>query len=288
VTDVSVVIPCRDAAGTLGEQLSALAAQRFAGSWEVIVADNGSTDSSRAAAEAHAPALPSLTVVAAGGRRGPGHARNAGAAAARGAKLLFCDADDVVADGWLAAMARALDEHGLVASRFDFARLNPGWTTRRRSHPQEHGLNPYDYPDFLPHAGAGGLGVRREVHEAVGGFDETLPMLEDTDYCWRVQLQGVPLVFAPDAVVHVRDPRRLRGLFLQRYRLGRYNVLIYRRYRTRGMPRLEVAESLRRWAGLVLRTPLLFSRHGWSAWIGALGWRLGRLDGCLRYRTLAL
>jgi GT2 family glycosyltransferase len=288
VTEVSVVVPCRDAAATLGEQLAALAAQRFDGRWEVIVADNGSTDGSRALAEAHAAALPSLTVVDASVRLGPAHARNAGAAAARGAKLLFCDADDVVGEGWLAAMARALDEDGLVASRFDFQRLNPGRATRHEGHPQERGLNPYDYPDFLPHAGAGGLGVAREVHEAVGGFDEGLPMLEDTDYCWRIQLRGVPLVFVPDAVVHVRDPRRLRGLFLQRYRLGRYNVLIYRRYRGRGMPPLRLAESLRRWAGLLVRMPTVLGRRRRSAWIASLGWRLGRLDGCLRYRTLAL
>src|ERR1051325_686166 len=38
---LSVVIPCLDAADTLPGQLAALAAQSYAGEWEVIVADNG-------------------------------------------------------------------------------------------------------------------------------------------------------------------------------------------------------------------------------------------------------
>lgn len=286
--EVSVVIPCRDAADTIGEQLTALAEQSWDGPWEVVVADNGSSDRSREIAEAHAGRLPSLTVVEAGDRRGPGHARNVGVAESTGRKLLFCDADDVVGTGWLAAMVEALDDHEFVASRFEFERLNPSRVAAERTHPQERGLNPYTYPDFLPHAGGGGLGVLRRVHESIGGFDTTLELLEDTDYCWRIQLRGVPLVFVADAVVHVRDPHALDDIFSQRYRLGRANVRIYRRYRGRGMPRLRFIESLWRWAGLLLRVPRLLTGRGRSAWIGALGWRLGRVDGSIRYRVLAL
>ena len=41
---LSVIIPCRNAAGTIQETLRALAGQTWPGEWEVIVADNGSTD----------------------------------------------------------------------------------------------------------------------------------------------------------------------------------------------------------------------------------------------------
>ncbi|HET9225168.1 MAG TPA: glycosyltransferase, partial [Thermoanaerobaculia bacterium] len=43
---LSVVIPCLNAEATLGDQLEALAGQGWSGEWEVIVADNGSTDGS--------------------------------------------------------------------------------------------------------------------------------------------------------------------------------------------------------------------------------------------------
>ena len=41
---LSIVVPCRNAAHTIGHTLHALAEQSWPTEWEVIVADNGSTD----------------------------------------------------------------------------------------------------------------------------------------------------------------------------------------------------------------------------------------------------
>lgn len=285
---VSVVVPCYNAEGTLAAQLAALAraGERWVGEWEVIVADNGSTDRSRAIAESFTGQIPRLRIVDAGGSPGPGHSRNVGAAAAEGDVLLFCDADDRVDPGWIDAMARALVEHDFVASRYETESLNPDWATRR--HPQETGLNPYDYPPYLPHAGGGGLGIRRRLHEEIGGFDEELPALEDTDYCWRLQRSGVEMAYVPDAVVHIRFRHRLGGVFRQNYSYGRYNVLIYTRYRPRGMPRLSPWAGPVRWFKLLLTWPKVLIASQRAPWIAQLGWRLGRLDGSLRYRVWAL
>jgi glycosyltransferase involved in cell wall biosynthesis len=285
---LSVVVPCRNAEGTLGEQLAALerAARHWPGELEVIVADNGSTDRSRPVAEGFRDRLPGLQVVAAGGRLGPGHSRNVGALAARGEGLLFCDADDRVDEGWIRALGEALMKHALVASRYDTARLNP--PRARRPHPQETGLNPYTYPPYLPHAGGGGLGVLRDLHLAMGGFDESLPALEDTDYCFRLQRAGHRLMFVPEALVHVRLRGDLAAALRQSYLYGRYNVLIYRRYRPLGMPPLPWAAGLARWGKLLLGAPWALSRRHRYGWVAQLGWRLGRVDGSLRYRTWAL
>jgi cellulose synthase/poly-beta-1,6-N-acetylglucosamine synthase-like glycosyltransferase len=284
---ISVIIPCRDDSGTLGEQLEAVARQSWPGPWEVIVADNGSTDGSRDLAEAFRSRLGRLRVIDASARRGPAHARNRGAEEAAGEALLFTDADDRVGDGWLAAMGAALRGHPFVAARYDAEALNPPAVVRSRTNPQRESLIPYDYPPFLPHAGGSSLGVRRKVHEAVGGFDESLPALEDTDYCWRIQLRGTELVFVPEAVVHIRYRERPGGLFHQSCRFGTYNVLMYRRYRPRGMPRLPWHAGIARWVKLLLTTPKLLVPRTRAAWLGQLGWRLGRLRGCLRYRVLA-
>src|SRR5689334_1914994 len=79
---LSVVIPCLNAAATLGVQLEALIGQSWPGGWEVIVADNGSTDGSREIVESYRGRLPDLKLVDASDRRGQAHARNLGAAAA--------------------------------------------------------------------------------------------------------------------------------------------------------------------------------------------------------------
>src|SRR5688500_9296124 len=97
----SVVVPVRDGAATIGEQLAALAQQDFPGSWEVVVADNGSRDGTADVVRSFRDRLPGLRLVDASARPGASHARNAGAAAATGEVLAFCDADDVVDPGWL-------------------------------------------------------------------------------------------------------------------------------------------------------------------------------------------
>jgi glycosyltransferase involved in cell wall biosynthesis len=285
---LSVVVACLDAEATIGGQLAALAGQGWDGEWEVIVADNGSRDGSRRVVEGFRERVPGLRLVDAADRRGPAHARNVGAAAARGEAILFCDADDEVAPGWLAALAAALADHDLVASRYEFTKLNPPWVHGARPESQSAGLNPYTYPPFLPHAGGGGLGVTAALHRSVGGFDEELRVLEDTDYCWRLQLAGTPLVFVPDAVVHVRSRSDLAGMFRQNLRFGDGNVAIYAKYRSRGMPRLGPGPGLLRWAKLLAGLPRLATSAGRAAWLSQLGWRLGRLKGCLEHRVAAL
>ncbi len=285
---LSVVIPCLDAAGTIAQQLDALVGQSWPGGWEVIVADNGSTDRSREIVESYRDRLPGLKLVDASDRRGQAHARNLGAAAATGDAFLFCDADDVVAPGWLEGMGRALAAHEFVACRYDNEKLNPVWVQRTHLNPQKDGLTAYDYPPFLPHAGGGGLGVRRAVHEAVGGFDESMPALEDTDYCWRIQLAGYSFHFVPEAAVYIRHRHDPRSIYRQGVSYGLHNVLIYKKYRPRGMPRLGWLPGALRWAKLILKTPLMtLTREGRSRWLWQLGWRVGRVKGCWRFRVMA-
>ena len=67
---LTVVIPVRNSAGTLGEQLDALARQTFEGDWEVVIADNESTDSSCEIAKAHVGHRGRLRVIDASQRKG--------------------------------------------------------------------------------------------------------------------------------------------------------------------------------------------------------------------------
>ena len=186
---LSVVIPCRDRERVIGQQLEALASQRFDGPWEVIVADNGSTDGTREVAESFRDRLPGLRVVDASARRGPGHARNAGARAARGESLLFIDDDDEIQPGFLAAMAAALETHDFVASARDMEKLNRSPIQRLRANPQRDGLQRAWYAPHLPFSGGSGLAIKRALHDRVGGFDETMRYGQDNDYCFEVQLE---------------------------------------------------------------------------------------------------
>jgi hypothetical protein len=228
--ELSVVIAAYQAEATLGQQLDALAAQQVPFRWEVVVADNGSTDGTVALARSYADRLP-VRVVDASARRGAGAARNVGVTVARAPAVAFCDADDVVAAGWLAAMHDALREHAFVAGAFEGRRLNDDAALRSRVLPQQDGLQESAHLPGLRHAGAGNMGLRTEVFRAVGGFDPGALYLEDTDLCWRVQLAGVPLVHLPAAVVHVRLRGGLRASARQGYDYGTGERWLALRYR---------------------------------------------------------
>jgi glycosyltransferase involved in cell wall biosynthesis len=234
---ISVIIPCFNAANTICQQLDALCNQSLS-PWEVIVADNGSTDGSQAIVEQYKNRLPNLQLIDASGQRGASHARNKGAQAATGEYLAFCDADDVVSPQWLAALNDAFHEHDFVASCFDYQLLN----STANSTVQASSLQNFRVP-FLPFAGGCGLGVKRQLHEMVAGFDENMTHLEDVDYCLRIQLLGTPLTFVQNAIVHIRYPASAKhsfaaarkASFQHGYNWGNGLAKVYKRYKANGM-----------------------------------------------------
>lgn len=282
---LSVIIPCASRFDLLVEQLEALSGMSCPEPWEVVVVDNGvpRPEDFEAVLARFECQLPSFRVVMATERRGAGYARNVGASHTTGDKLAFLDADDVADVGWLAAMARALDEHAVVASRWDVERLNVGGVLASRRNGQAEGVRSYDYPPFLDHAGGCGLGVRRAAFVGVGGFDERFVLLEDTDLSWRLQLAGHELWFEPDALVHIRFRPTTRGSFWQAFGYGKYNVLLYKRYRHRGMPKLSVVDGLFSLWKQLRHLSWLRQRGGWARYSRSLGFVLGRVGGSLLF-----
>jgi glycosyltransferase involved in cell wall biosynthesis len=283
--EVSVVVPAYNCASWLEAQLDALWNQEGAPPFEVVIVDDGSTDGSVAVAESYRDRFAALTVISQSHVGNVASSRNTGVRRSTGRKLLFCDADDVVGSTWVAGLAAALDVHHFVAGPMEFDRLNPVWVRSLIDARQTDGLQTGD-PPFLPYAGGGTLGMRREAFEAVGGFDPTMPSLEDTELCFRAQLQGFDLVFVPGAVVHVRLRNSLRTLYRQGRSWGYGTAALHRRFLEHGMP---LPSRTRHLGGWILALPRLlssFDRVRLARWVFAQGWRAGRLRGNLRYRLL--
>lgn len=147
---------------------------------QVVIADAGSTDDTRVVAVAHG-----ATVVA-GGR--PAAGRNAGAAVATGDLLLFLDADDELDDDFIAsALEEFADRRLAVATSF----VEPIERDPRNIFATEV-VNLYlDVMQYVaPHAPGFCILVRRDVHEVIDGFDETVVLAEDHDYVQRAAEHG--------------------------------------------------------------------------------------------------
>jgi hypothetical protein len=286
--DISVVIPCYNAARWLPMQLESLSKQDYSGSWEVILADNGSTDASVMVARAFADRFSSFKVIDASAIRGSSFAYNTGAAMARGRVVAFCDADDVVGSGWLAAMATALKTHPIVAGPFEIGELNEPWATRGRKMPQQDGLQGLDSPPFIPHAGSGNLGFNREAWVGSGGFAVDMPVFGDTDLCWRVFQRGYNIYFEPGAVVHIRLRTTLWQMWRQAYSYGCALAELHTRHGLNGSSSVPTAGVGRRRQFIarawLLSLPLrAWNKGGLARLLWEYGWRAGRLAGHHRF-----
>jgi GT2 family glycosyltransferase len=286
---LSVILATWNGAATVREQLDALARQRCHVPWELVVADNGSTDGTQEVVREYLRTVPHLRTVDAGARRGQAAACNIAAQVAEGDALVFCDQDDVVQDGWLAAMAGALAHHHLVAGAIRFldeAEAGPGRCGPAAPTTAERSRTGYGFFGFLPYGLTANLGVSREAFERVGGFDESLPT-EDVDFCWRVQLRGFPLHFEPAAVVFKRRRAGLADAWRQHYRYGLAHPALFRRYRSHGMPR-GLGRAIRRWGWLCLHVVDLMDRRRRGTWVRVAAGQVGRLVGSIRARALYL
>lgn len=288
--DLSVVLPTKNGAGTISRQLDALAGQSWGGDWELVVSDNGSTDATREIVEGYRDRIPRLRVVDSSGVAGPAHACNAGAREAHGSMLAFCNDDDEVAADWVRAMAEAVERHGFVAGRLEHDRLNEPWMIAVRGRPQSEGLVFWPLGDRFRYGFACTLGVRRDLHERIGGFDEQLRAGEDMDYCWRLQQLGVELHFAPEAVTHYQFRRGLRSTFSQARAYGEADVRVYLKHRRNGLPPIEHPwrAGLRGWGRVVSRLPGARSRAGLGLFLWELGWRVGAAKASVRERVVVL
>jgi glycosyltransferase involved in cell wall biosynthesis len=282
--DVSVVLPFRNAAPTIIEQLEALADQDFSGRWELVAVDNRSGDDSRRLVEGFSDRL-DVRVVEATERLGGGYASNVGARHARANKLVFVDADDVVAPGYLSAMAAALDRHEFVTAAFDQKTLNPAWVRAAHGPPWRSDEEPLvDQFGVLPNAGAS-MGITRRLLESAGGFPDDLPRMYDIALSWEVQFAGTPLQFVPDAVYRVRYRDNLLDLFRQGLAGSSCAPLLYKRYRNVGMQRRTTVEVVKSWARLARDLSRARTKADLAPLGVRLGRELGRLSGSVRHRV---
>lgn len=208
--EVSVLIIVRNGAATILRQLDALAEQVGAPDFEVIIADNGSTDGTSSIVRAWCRngigAISGVRLVDASARRGIPYTRNVAAVASRGRLLAWCDSDDRVHPGWVRAYSENVTTEVAGGPYFfvdhsgkPISGMTPG------------GLLPTRY---LPYFSNCNLAINRRAFMAVGGYDESLPPYgaEDLELCWRLQESGHAIVVIPEASIDYTMSNRRQKL----------------------------------------------------------------------------
>ena len=287
---LSVIIPCFNAGELFRCQLEALSLQTWNSAWEIIVADNGSTDQSVAIAEEYRESkLPNLRIIDASARRGGSYAINAAAKVAKGDALALCDADDEVAPNWVAAMGDALAEWDFVAGCCDLKKLNETWAIKARFGGRDqdtwaHGLLQSKLSPLYPFASSCNLGVKKSIHKIIGGFDESLLTCYDAEYCRRAQIKGISLQYIPDAVVHYRLRDTLMGIYKQAYSYSKYRVLIYDKYKSTDVFSRPLKDGVMAWKLLAKGFLKIRNKADLALWLNSLGWRMGYEHGISEFK----
>jgi glycosyltransferase involved in cell wall biosynthesis len=200
VIRLSVVIATRDRAAFLERALDSLAVQRAAPAFEVVIADNGSSDGTRALVEARRASAPHPIAYAFVPEPNRGAARNAAIALARGAIVVFVDDDVSLPPHFLAAHAAAHAGTFPVAASGPILNV-PSYDARPA-------------PTWVNYSGAFfctcNVSVPRASLVAVGAFDEEFDLYgwEDTELGLRLRAFDVRRAFAWDAYLwHVKPPQ---------------------------------------------------------------------------------
>ena len=186
--DFSVIIPCFNAAGTLGETLEALRAQTHR-SWEAICVDDGSRDETREIVRDFARRDPRIFLVCNPGK-GPSDARNyAARSLTNGGLIAFCDADDIWVPSKLADLIIAFKDTTVdaVFGRIAFFRACKDDATVLSTVPRTD-LSIRMLLGENPVCTMSNVTVRKDVFAASGGFDPTIVHNEDLE--WLIRLVG--------------------------------------------------------------------------------------------------
>jgi len=206
---ISVIIPALNEADMIGGCLESLAQSDFpADRFEVIVADNGSTDNTVEVAESYAHRLqltvlkrPAVTV---------SRLRNLGAATARGEILAFLDADCLAPRDWLRNLQRHSSAEGSgVVGGYIAILPDSRWVARAW-----YGSGYAPRSGEVSYVPAGNLAMQRASFLKIGGFGQELRTAEDFDLCLRARGAGFPVRGAAElAVLHLRTPQTLMQFY---------------------------------------------------------------------------
>lgn len=202
---ISIIVPVYNAKTTLQRCLNCLLQQTIP-DMEVILVDDGSTDSSGAICDDYAIIDKRIRVMHQS-NKGVSAARNLGLQMAVGDQIAFCDADDWVDKDWLECMIQKMDETTLVISSIrafteDGVTFHTGKSLRGDIKQCLSFLKQRDVLGYLFNK----LFDARVIREHNLQFDERFRFREDEDFVLKYAQYMTSIVFLEKAAYNYQKP----------------------------------------------------------------------------------
>lgn len=229
---VSIIIPTYNGATRIGNCLRALGSQKSNREAEVLVIDDGSTDSTAEVVRGY----PGVRLIVQA-NAGPAAARNRGALEARGAILIFTDDDCLPQPDWLEALLAPFSDPEVVG-------VKGAYRTRQRSLAARFVQVEYEDRyrimaavediDFIDTYSAAFV---RERFLEMNGFDTSFPVAcaEDIELSYRMSVRGWKMRFAPLAVVYHTHPDSVWRYLKKKYKFAFWRVLAVKKNPSKGI-----------------------------------------------------
>ncbi len=299
---VSIIIPHQAGTEVLVACLDSLQRDASYPHTEILLVDNGSSDGSVEEARRRFPRIRVLRL-----ERNQGYAGgcNRGIEASNGKYVVLLNDDTELEPGWLGELVRAAEEDPSVAAcqpkirslvdraSFEYSGAAGGlmdvyaypFSRGRLMGHVEEDRGQYDDPIEIFWASGVCMLVRRAALDEAGLFDEVFfAYMEEIDLCWRLQLQGLRIVYVPTSVVYHIGGYSLDQRVLKRMYLNHRNstLTLVKNYSARSLAWIlpvKVGLELFILAGALLRNP----RRS-RAVVMSFAWLLTHVPTVLRLR----
>lgn len=235
--DVTVLICTYNRVEHLADTLESLGAMRVPGeiTWDVVVVDNNSSDSTRNVVEARIPGFSVRLRYLFEPAQGKSNALNTGMKATAARIIAFTDDDVRVPGGWLEQAVTPLLERedidytgGPVRPIWGAAR--PRWLDERGNlggtiAVKDHGPEPFIFEERRKTPLGVNMAVRRSLIERIGGFRPDLGRSggsllgqEQAEFFYRSRQAGARGLYVPDMVLdHLVPASRLSRRYFRRW-----------------------------------------------------------------------
>ena len=229
-SDVSIIIPARDAEDTIGATLDTISAQDYDGSIEVVVADGSGDGSMRTLIWTRFPmvrVVPNLQRITPCGL-------NRAIQASTGEIIVRCDAHAILPPTYVRDVVLLLEKTGaacvggMQVPRGDncFGRaVSIAMTSPLGSGNSRYKVGGKAGPTDTVYLGA----WRRETLDTVGGFDETMVRNQDYELNWRLRQAGGMVWLDPTLKVGYLPRNSIKSLAKQHFDYGRWKLRMLRK-----------------------------------------------------------
>jgi len=231
----SVIVPSFNRCEEIRELIDSFAMLQFpANRFELIIADDGSTDGTRELVNKYVSEVKFPLNFYTQKNQGPGAARNMAMKKARGDFFIFIDSDCTVSPRWLAEIDQSLsaenaDAYGGPDSfREDFSPLLKAINYSMTSFLTTGGIrghNKQKLGKFYPRSF--NMGLYREVYKKIGGFG-SLRHGQDIEYSHRIIRSGAKVISIPEALVFHKRRTSVKKFFRQVFNWGVARINLYK------------------------------------------------------------